>query len=130
MATFADDTVILTVGDDVETVANKVQSSIAEVCAWTKRWRIKLNESKSVHINFTNRKVGPERVYINGREEGMRSIPIAFTLGIIVPNVTYKVAQLRSRRRGHTFICTVQCVIIVYVVVFPVRTARRELGCY
>lgn len=33
-----------------------LQQAINEIDTWTKRWRIKLNESKSVHINFMNKK--------------------------------------------------------------------------
>jgi hypothetical protein len=32
---------------------------------WTGKWRIKLNESKSVHIDFTN-KIKQQPIFING----------------------------------------------------------------
>jgi hypothetical protein len=31
-----------------------------------KKWRIKLNESKSVHIDFTNNKIKQHPIFING----------------------------------------------------------------
>jgi hypothetical protein len=34
--------------------------------SWTKQWHILLSEIKSVHVNFTNRKVGYIQVMING----------------------------------------------------------------
>jgi hypothetical protein len=34
--------------------------------SWTKQWRNILNEIKSVHVNFTNQKVGYIQVTING----------------------------------------------------------------
>jgi hypothetical protein len=35
---------------------------------WTKKWRIKLNESKSVHIDFTNKRITQRPIYINGTQ--------------------------------------------------------------
>ncbi|MGR0272069.1 hypothetical protein ACUWC3_28565, partial [Klebsiella pneumoniae] len=55
VATFADDTAIMAVGEDAVESTEKLQRSINKVGDWTKRWRIKLNENKSVHVNFTNR---------------------------------------------------------------------------
>lgn len=50
IATFADDTAVITVGSDHEEAAEKLQTSINKINIWTKTWRIKLNENKSVHI--------------------------------------------------------------------------------
>ena len=55
MATFADDTAIIAVGKNHEEAARKLQTSIDQINTWRKRWRIKLNESKSIHVNFTNK---------------------------------------------------------------------------
>ena len=65
IATFADDTAILAVGDTIEESTNKLQNAINEVCNWTRNWRIKLNEQKSTHINYTNQKVQPLPIRIN-----------------------------------------------------------------
>ena len=65
IATFADDTAILAVGDTIEESTNKLQNAINEVCNWTRNWRIKLNEQKSTHITFTNQKVQPLPIRIN-----------------------------------------------------------------
>ncbi|MGR0295471.1 hypothetical protein ACUWCL_28975, partial [Klebsiella pneumoniae] len=45
----------MAVGEDAVESTEKLQRSINKVGDWTKRWRIKLNENKSVHVNFTNR---------------------------------------------------------------------------
>lgn len=55
IATFADDTAVIAVGKNHEDAAEKLQASIDKINTWTKAWRIKLNETKSVHIDFTNR---------------------------------------------------------------------------
>lgn len=71
-ATFADDTAILAVGNDHEQARRKLQSSVNQVYEWTKKWRIKLNETKSVHVNFTNQRKQHLPIRINETQ-----IPIA-----------------------------------------------------
>lgn len=73
-ATFADDTAILAVSDNIENATSKLQGALNNIHNWTKRWRIKLNETKSIHINFTNRKVQYLPITINNN-----SIPHANT---------------------------------------------------
>lgn len=65
IATFADDTAILAVGEDEVDAKIKLQKAADQVNAWTKKWRIKINETKSLHVNFTNRKYDYKPVYIN-----------------------------------------------------------------
>ena len=52
IATFADVTALLAVDDNVLEATNKLQRAIDKVSERTKRWRIKLNEAKSTHINW------------------------------------------------------------------------------
>ena len=56
MATFADDTAIMTVGDSVEEATKKLQWAVDKVNKWTKTWLVKLNEAKLVHVDFTNKR--------------------------------------------------------------------------
>ena len=74
IATFADDTAILSTGTTIEEATNKLQNAINKVTNWTKKWRIKLNENKSQLMNFTNRKYVNQSVKINGK-----IIPVANT---------------------------------------------------
>jgi len=55
VATFADETAILTVGSSNEESTGKLQTTIKQKKNGQKKWHIQFNESKSVHINFTNR---------------------------------------------------------------------------
>jgi hypothetical protein len=55
IATFADDTAILASHSDSFTASRILQSSLDSISEWMKRWRIKVNESKSVHVTFTLR---------------------------------------------------------------------------
>lgn len=52
-ATFADDTAILAVYSDPVFAADQLQENLNKIQTWTKKWKIKLNESKSSHIVFT-----------------------------------------------------------------------------
>jgi GTPase SAR1 family protein len=66
VGTFADDSAILAVGENIEEASCKLQQAVNEVSSWTKRWRIKLNGTKSVHVNFTNKKVQYIPISVNG----------------------------------------------------------------
>lgn len=66
VATFADDTAILSVDETVEDATETLQVAINRINTWTKRWLIKLNEAKSVHVNFTNKRVQYIPLTING----------------------------------------------------------------
>lgn len=57
VATFADDTAVLAFGSDVAESCHSLQSAVNSISHWCKMWRIKLNESKSVHVNFTLKKL-------------------------------------------------------------------------
>jgi hypothetical protein len=79
-ATFADDTAVIAVGEsslDSPNSTKKFQSALNKIAIWTKKWRIKLNESKSVHIDFTNKRITQWPIYINGTQ-----IPYANTANI------------------------------------------------
>lgn len=65
MATYADDTAILATGTNSDIATKKLQSTINRIVDWTFRWRIKLNENKSQHINFTLKKEIPLPITIN-----------------------------------------------------------------
>jgi hypothetical protein len=59
IATFADDTDAMAVGENIKGATGKLQQAINAVNSWTKWWHIILNEIKSFHVNFTNRRLYP-----------------------------------------------------------------------
>jgi len=65
VATFADDTAIMAIGDNNTESTEKLQAAITKVQSWTRKWRIKLNETKSVHIDFTNKRIEHKPIHIN-----------------------------------------------------------------
>lgn len=68
-ATFADDTANAATAKTAEESTSQLQGSNDRVENWTKKWRIKLNDQKSTHVNFTNKRISnPKRLTMNGNE--------------------------------------------------------------
>ena len=66
VATFADDTSLMATGRDILESTSKLQEANDSISNWCKTWRIKLNETKSVHVNFTLKKIeNPPNVTLN-----------------------------------------------------------------
>lgn len=64
IATFADDTAVMAIANTNEEAAIKLQRSINKIQDWTLKWRIKLNQTKSVHVDFTNQRIVHKPIYI------------------------------------------------------------------
>ena len=67
VATFADDTAIMAVGDDVEDATEKLQRAADEINNWNKQWLIKINEDKSIHVNFANKSCNHITIIMKGK---------------------------------------------------------------
>lgn len=52
MATFGDDTAILTTGNIVEERTEKLREAANQIHLRAKKWRIRFNDGKSTHVNF------------------------------------------------------------------------------
>lgn len=65
LATFADDTAILSTAKTFQEASWKTQSSLTSIVLWLKKWRMALNENKSIHMYFTNRPISYHPVYMN-----------------------------------------------------------------
>jgi hypothetical protein len=55
-STFADDTGIVAKDSDPTTASRNLQDHLTSIEKWLHKWRIKVNQNKSTHITFTNRK--------------------------------------------------------------------------
>lgn len=64
-ATFADDIAMLSVHDDPEEASAVLQDHLTTLCVWFKKWRIKINETKSVNTTFTLRRDTCPQIAIN-----------------------------------------------------------------
>lgn len=65
VATYADDTAVLASHIDPSTASRYLQDNLNKIQDWLKKWRLKANESKSMHITFTMRKGSCPPVIIN-----------------------------------------------------------------
>lgn len=68
VATFADDTAILSSHTDPRLASRYLQNNLNMIEVWLKKWRIKVNASKSVHVTFTMRRETCTPVKINNCE--------------------------------------------------------------
>ena len=67
LATFADDTAILSSGKSIYEASIKLQNSIDKITSWFNRWNLKINEEKTVQVIFTTRtKYVPQPIFVNG----------------------------------------------------------------
>lgn len=67
IATYADDTAILSSHENEQIASRYLQNHINEVESWLQNWKIKVNESKSVHVTFTLRRQICPPVTINNK---------------------------------------------------------------
>lgn len=67
VSTFVNDTAIMAFGDNNTEFTEKLQTAIDDIQRWAKKLQMKLNESKCVHIEFTNKKVEHKPVSINNQ---------------------------------------------------------------
>lgn len=66
LATYADDTALLTVAPTADEATTKLEIAAENIVAWASMWRIKLNETKSIYINFTNKHCNRHTMTLNG----------------------------------------------------------------
>jgi len=65
LSTYADDTAITTTHLNPTITSRRLQAHLQKIELWTRKWRLKINESKSAHITFTLRKGSCPPLYIN-----------------------------------------------------------------
>lgn len=65
MATFADDTAILSIHKDPITASKNLQNHLNILQSWLRKWRIMVNSNKSSHVTFTTRRAVCPQVRIN-----------------------------------------------------------------
>lgn len=66
-ATFADDTAILASNKNPKIASEILQNNLNKVQQWMTKWRMKINENKSLHLTFTTRRETCPTVYFNGK---------------------------------------------------------------
>jgi hypothetical protein len=53
-------------GNTIYESTTNVQRAADDIATWTRKWRIKFNETKSTYINFTNQKIDQRSILLNG----------------------------------------------------------------
>jgi hypothetical protein len=84
--TFADDTVILATHADPAKATRNLQHHLNLIQAWIHKWKIKINETKSIQLNFTLRREQCPQVRLNNNNNILQS-----------PNFKYLGIHLDSR---------------------------------
>jgi hypothetical protein len=54
--TFADDTAVLTIHEDPPIATHRLKTNLNKIQLWLKKWRMKINETKSVQVTFSFKK--------------------------------------------------------------------------
>jgi hypothetical protein len=65
IGSFADDTIILSSHEHPETASEQLQHHLNLLDLWAKKWKIKINESKSTQITFALKRGHCPPVFIN-----------------------------------------------------------------
>lgn len=68
IATFADDTAVLSLHRSPARASENLQANLNKIEHWLKKWRIKANETKSTHVTFTMKRDECPPVTINGTQ--------------------------------------------------------------
>lgn len=68
IATYADDVAVLSTHENAETASEYLQLLLNQLEGWYRKWRLKINETKSVHVTFTNKRSLCPPVKINNKQ--------------------------------------------------------------
>ncbi|GBP78228.1 Probable RNA-directed DNA polymerase from transposon BS [Eumeta japonica] len=83
-ATYADDTALLSVDKDSSTASAKLQAHVFKVENWLDKWRIRVNQGKSVHVTFTLRRETCPPIKLHNEEIPNRKMPNTWACILIV----------------------------------------------
>jgi hypothetical protein len=81
-ATFANNTAVVAMDSDPAIALQKLQTDLLTIQDWFKKWRMKANESKSIHVTFATRRDTCPLVHINyvqlPQEEDVKDLGLHF----------------------------------------------------
>jgi hypothetical protein len=104
ITTFADDTAIMASNENPQTASLSLQTHLNQLEAWLSNWPIKVNETKSAQVAFTNRKTDCPVVTINGKKLPVKN-EVKY-LGLILdqkltwrPHITAQKTQINLKLR-------------------------------
>ncbi|PNF30198.1 hypothetical protein B7P43_G08422 [Cryptotermes secundus] len=97
MGTFADDTVFLLANTDPAKVTFTLQNHLNQIQEWTNTWKIKINETKSVQVNFSLRREQCPAVFFNNIQTP--ESPSTKYLGIHLDNLLTWTEHITKKRK-------------------------------
>lgn len=142
VATYADDTAILSSADTPEEASVSLQNHIRTLEAWMQKWRIKVNPQKSTHVTFSLRRRTCPQLYLGGFP--IPQSPTVRYLGLLFDrrltwrdHIKNKRIQLNQRSKTlHRLICnrsplSLRLKLLIYkVIIRPIWTYGIQLfGC-
>ncbi|PNF37467.1 hypothetical protein B7P43_G15364 [Cryptotermes secundus] len=96
--TFADDTVILATHADPAKATGILQNHLNQIQAWLYKWKIKINETKTIQVNFTLRREHCPQVGLNNNNISQSS-SVKY-LGIYMDSrLTWKDHVIKKRKQ-------------------------------
>ncbi|PNF38441.1 hypothetical protein B7P43_G04015 [Cryptotermes secundus] len=99
MGTFADDTMILSANTDPAIATFTLENHLNQIQEWTNTWKIKINETKSVQVNFSLRREQCSAVFFNNIQ--IPESPGIKYLGIHLDNnLTWKEHITKKRKQA------------------------------
>ncbi|KAL4127027.1 hypothetical protein QTP88_011225 [Uroleucon formosanum] len=98
LATFADDTCIISSDPDIITSTENLQSHLNDLQNWFNLWRIKINENKSSHTTFTLRPITSPSVTLNN--ETIPRVSSVKYLGIHLDQRLTWATHIKTKRKS------------------------------
>jgi hypothetical protein len=68
ISTFADDTAFVARDRSLNIASQNLQDHLSRVGDWLRKWRIKVNQAKSMHVTYTNRSGQCLPIYIDQQQ--------------------------------------------------------------
>lgn len=97
IATYADDTAILTSDTDPEIASSALQNHLNLISIWATTWRVKINPEKSFHVPFTLKKKNSPPLQLQGVD--IPITPKVNYLGITIDKRLTWGPHLKSKRK-------------------------------
>uniref|UniRef100_A0A2S2P0Y0 RNA-directed DNA polymerase from mobile element jockey n=1 Tax=Schizaphis graminum TaxID=13262 RepID=A0A2S2P0Y0_SCHGA len=98
LGTYADDTIILASNDNPQTVSDRLQNHLNIIQIWSKKWKIKINDSKSSFITFSLRPGDCPPVSFNNNL--IPTTPVVKYLGLTFDKRLTWAQHLKNKRKS------------------------------
>jgi len=98
LATFADDTCIISTNADLTIASNVLQTHLTKLQNWFNPWRIKINPNKSTHITFSLRPGLYQPMFLNN--DNIPQTNATRYLGVHLDNKLTWAHHIRTKRKS------------------------------